>query len=430
MRVHIVGAGPTGMTVAWEILRSTDHEVIIYDRKSSAGGSWWEPEIETRDLHAHRIVFDRAFGNTDSMFREMNIEWDDIFQPVKSDVYSIVFKNLAFKDYITLTGLATKVLMKPSKYKKISLKSAIGKLSDKGKKLLQTLPFIMDGVDWETMSAYEFINSFDHVGLSKQYTQRVSGKVMNDAMQQALLDKGATFMFNTHLDHVEYLDDGYTATFAGGEVKINDGLLVLCVDNSKALQLMCHNWGEEALDNVNYSTYGCINVILEYDEPIELASDLEIAMNTTPILQPVVLSDGKTVSCVICDLTEDVLTTHPETLIKTVIEQLELPDPKDARIGWGAEWKEGKWVFDQSSGVLSLNEQVPFFGQCKHVALCGMMSPRVTPFSSIEAAVEVGKTFCNKQFGTRKPHHPLLVTHVLFILIALILITIYTAKPS
>ena len=83
MRVHIVGAGPTGMTVAWEILRSTDHEVIIYDRKSSAGGSWWEPEIETRDLHAHRIVFDRAFGNTDSMFREMNIEWDDIFQPVK-----------------------------------------------------------------------------------------------------------------------------------------------------------------------------------------------------------------------------------------------------------------------------------------------------------------------------------------------------------
>ena len=43
MRVHVIGAGPTGMSVAWEILRSTDHEVIIYDRKESAGGSWWEP---------------------------------------------------------------------------------------------------------------------------------------------------------------------------------------------------------------------------------------------------------------------------------------------------------------------------------------------------------------------------------------------------
>jgi hypothetical protein len=427
MRVHIVGAGPTGMTVAWEILRSTDHEVIIYDRKPSAGGSWWEPEIETRDLHAHRIVFDRAFGNTDSMFREMNIKWDDIFQPVKSDVYSIVFKNLSFRDYITLSGLATKVLAKPSKYKKTSLKKAVGTLSEKGKKLIQTLPFIMDGVDWETMSAYEFVNSFDHVGLSKQYTQRVSGKVMNDAMQKALLDKGATFMFNTHLENVDYFEDGYIATFADG-VKIDDGLLVLCVDNSKALQLMGDNWCEQDVENVNYSTYGCINVLLDYNEPVELKSDLEIAMNTTPTLQPVVLSDGKTVSCVICDLTEDVLTTHPENLITSVIEQLELPEPNDARIGWGAEWKEGKWVFDQSSGVLSLKGQVPFFGECKHVALCGMMSPRVTPFSSIEAAVEVGRSFCNKQFGTRKPHHPLLVTHVIFILIAIILITIYTRK--
>ena len=39
MRVHVIGAGPTGMSVAWEILRSTDHEVTIYDRKESAGGS-------------------------------------------------------------------------------------------------------------------------------------------------------------------------------------------------------------------------------------------------------------------------------------------------------------------------------------------------------------------------------------------------------
>ena len=39
MRVHIVGAGPTGMSVAWELLRSSGHEVIIYDRKPSAGGA-------------------------------------------------------------------------------------------------------------------------------------------------------------------------------------------------------------------------------------------------------------------------------------------------------------------------------------------------------------------------------------------------------
>jgi len=68
MRVHIIGAGPTGMSIAWELLRSTDHEVIIYDRKESVGGSWWEPKGAKRDLHAHRIVFNNAFVNTNSLF--------------------------------------------------------------------------------------------------------------------------------------------------------------------------------------------------------------------------------------------------------------------------------------------------------------------------------------------------------------------------
>ena len=427
MRVHIVGAGPTGMSVAWELLRSTDHEVIVYDRKPSAGGSWWEPETETRDLHAHRIVFDNAFVNTDSLFREMGIEWDDMFQPAKTDVYKTIFKSLGIQDYLTLTALAGKVLARQSKYKSISLKDAIGSLTESGERLIRTITFIMDGVDWETMSAYEFVNNFDHVGLSKQYTQRVSGKVMCDAMQTALLENGAMFMFNTHLEDVNYLEDGYEATFADG-VKINDGLLVVCVDNSKALELVGDNWGEDVFKKIGPSTYGCINVLLDYDEPVTLPSDLEFGMNTELRLQPVVLSDGKTVSCVICELTEDVLTTHPDILKSEVIRQLNIPEPKSVRIGWGADWKDGRWVFEQSSGVLSLHGQVPFFGQNKHVALCGMMSPRNTPYSSIEASIEVSRTFCKQEFNTRGPLQPIRVTLVLFVLIALILITIYTRK--
>jgi regulator of RNase E activity RraB len=428
MRVHVVGAGPTGMSIAWEVLRSTDHEVIIYDRKPSAGGSWWEPETDIRDLHAHRIVFDNAFVNTDSLFREMGISWDDIFQPAKTDVYKTIFKSLGIKDYLALTALAGKVLARQSRYKSVSLKDAIGSLTESGERLIRTLTFIMDGVDWETMSAYEFVNNFDHVGLSKQYTQRVSGKVMCDAMQTALLEKGATFMFNTHLESVNYLDDGYEATFADG-VKINDGLLVLCVDNSKALELVGDNWGEDVTKQIGPSTYGCINVLLDYDEPVTIPSDLEIGMNTVHTLQPVVLSDGKTISCVICDLTDEVLAMEPEALKAEVIRELNLPEPTNARIGWGAEWNGNRWKFEQSSGVLSLHGQVPFFGKNKHVALCGMMSPRNTPYSSIEAAIEVGRSFCKQEFDTRGPLQPIRITLVLFVLIALILITIYTRKP-
>ena len=428
MRVHVIGAGPTGMSVAWEILRSTDHQVTIYDRKESAGGSWWEPSGGKRDLHAHRIVFDNAFVNTNSLFEEMGIEWDDMFQAADTDVYKTVFKNLKPMDYLTLASLAVRVLAQPVKYKRISLKDALGELSESGEKLLKALPLIMDGVVWETMSAFEFVKSFDHVGMSKQYVQKVSGKVMSDKMQKALVDKGATFMFGHDVEKVHYEKDGYEATFTN-KTKIKDDMLVLCIDNSKALQLVDENWGKDTLKKIGTSTYGCINVLLDYDEPIRLPkTDLEYTMETEFSLQPVVLSDNKTISCVICNLTEKVLSTDPETLKSEVIKQLCVPQPASIRIGWGSYWKDGKWSFEQSSGVLSLHGQVPFYGESSKVALCGMMSERKTPYSSIEAAIEVGRSFCHETFETRRPLHPVLITHVLFILIVLFLIIIYTRK--
>jgi flavin-dependent dehydrogenase len=125
MKIHIIGAGPTGMTVAWELLSTTPCDVTIYDKKLSAGGSWWEPSSEYRDLHAHRIAFDRAFINTRNLFKEMNIQWNDVFEPVEYN-YGYIFKHMSFSDYLALGSLALKVLALPWKYEKVTLKDALG----------------------------------------------------------------------------------------------------------------------------------------------------------------------------------------------------------------------------------------------------------------------------------------------------------------
>jgi hypothetical protein len=426
MKVHIVGAGPSGMSLAWEILRSGDHDITIYDRKSSAGGSWWEPTEEVRDLHAHRIVFDKAFVNTQSLLGEMGIRWGDIFEPVNKGVYEFVFKSLNLKDYGALTSLSTRVLTQPNKYKGVSLKDALGQLSEGGQKILEHLPLLMDGVTWDVMTAYEFVKSFDHVALSKQYTQKVSGKVMCDAMQRALEDVGVGFEFEKELKEVEYLEDGYTAEFSD-TTTISDGMLFLCLDNSPALKFLGDNWGPDALKKVQGSTYGAINILLDFDEPVEIKDEIEILMSTKLKLQPVVLSDGHTISCIICDLTEDILTTPPEELRTLVLGELDVPLPRAMRFGWGADWDGERWQFSQSSGVLSLHGQLPFFGKCPNVAMCGMMSPRNTPYSSIEAAVEVSRSLSHKCFGTREPLNPLLLTQILSItlLVLIVLILIY-----
>jgi hypothetical protein len=434
MKIHIVGSGPTGMSLAWEILRSGEHDVTIYDRKVSAGGSWWEPEVETRDLHAHRIVFDRAFVNTQSLFSEMNIRWDDIFEYVeKRNIFEFAFKSLGVKDYGTLISLFSRVLAQPKKYKTISVKDATGILSESGQKYIEHLPLIMDGVTWDVMTAYEFVKNLDHTILSQMYTQRVSGKVMCDAMEEALIDAGANFIFGTELMNVEYGKDDFVATFSDERI-VDDGMLFLCLDNSPAIKLLGDNWGPDALKKVQESTYGAINVLIDYEEAPEIKTDLEIATQTKWNLQPKVLSDGKTISCVICDLSKEILTSNPEIIKTEVIKQLDLPEPVDIRIGWGAEWEVEKetWTFSQSSGVLSLHGQLPFFGKCRKVAMCGMMSPRETPYSSIEAGIEVSRALSHECFGTREPLKPLLLTQVLLLIVVLliVLVLVYRNRHS
>jgi hypothetical protein len=425
MKIHIVGAGPTGMSLAWEILRSGDHDVTIYDRKISAGGSWWEPDEDVRDLHAHRIVFDRAFINTQSLFREMGISWDEIFRAKSNGEHvNFVLRSLSLKDYGTLISLFVRVLSQPKKYKSVSLKEAVGTLSEKGQACIEHLPLIMDGVTWDVMTAYEFVKNLDHVALSQPCTQKVSGKVMCDAMEEALLNAGVNFVFGTELKEVQYEDDSYSASFSNGTV-IDDGMLFLCLDNSPAFKLMGDNWGPKSVEKVRDSTYGAINVLLDYDKAPKIKSDLEIAATTPWNLQPKLLYGTNTISCVICHLTDEIMSTDPETLKVEVLKQLDLPEPKEVRIGWGAEWDGEKWQFSQSSGVLSLDGQLPFFGKCSKVAMCGMMSPRYTPYSSIEAGIEVSRTLAHECFGTREPLRPILLTQVvLFVIVLLIVLTL------
>lgn len=426
MKIHIVGAGPTGISLAWELLKTGNHEVIIYDRKVSAGGSWWEPDENMRDLHSHRIVFDRAFVNTRSLFQEMGISWCEMFEPIKDQSpIGFVFRSLTLKDYGALVSLFAKVLSQPSKYASISLKEAVGTLSDSGKGVIEHLTLVMDGVTWDVMTAYEFVKNIDHVSISAPHTQKVSGKIMCDAMENAIIKAGAHFVFNAELDSITYGDDNesYIAQFSDGKI-IGDGMLFICIDNRPALKLLGDNWGPSAYKKVRESTYDAINVLLDYEYPIKLKTDLEIAATTEWNLQPKVLSDGKTVSCVICDLTEEILTTEPNALKARVLSQLKLPNPKEIRIGWGAEWRGKKWHFTQSSGVLSLHGQLPFFGKSSKVAMCGMMSPRNTPYSSIEAAIEVSRALCHQQFGTREPLQPILLSQVILFTVILLIVLI------
>lgn len=409
MIVNIIGCGPTGMTIAWYL--SQVAEVHVYDKKPGPGGSWWEPDDGTRNLHSTRSVFKGGFANTNRLFKEMGLQWSDYFGTLPNDENFLfkIMKHLKAKDYWELTVMSTKVLVDPLKYKQLTVKEALGNLSPQGERVISSMCYIIDGVSWERMTAYEFVKSFDWVGLSKRETQIVSGAKMNRDMERALMRRGVNFHYNTEVLSVRYGMIDHEIIFSDTDETVYGDLLILAVDHGQAKYLMGDNWGS-APCVIRDAQYQSVTLVLEYTERV---SEFDTLLNTPWNIIASTLPDGKSVCVVLVDMESkspfgrSVKDSSPEEILEEIYLQTGIVS-SNARVCWGSEWDGNRWIHHQTSGILSVDGGVPHWGRCPTVALCGMMSPRNTPFASIEAAVEIGMRFSGVE-----PDRPLLVTDVL-----------------
>jgi hypothetical protein len=429
--VNIIGAGPTGMTIAWELARIGVH-VNVYDKKSSAGGSWWEPPGTRRDFHSIRAVFKNAFRNTGSLFDEMGIKWSDVFgnKTSKSVFMNIIKDNLSSRDYLVLGSLFIHVMALPDKFKKQALSEVLrGRISEKAERMITTLVYSIDGVSWDVMTAYEFIMSIEHVTFSDKETQIASGLEMNERMQVACINTGLIhFHFNMELESVDYKKQ--TARFKDGTIIKN--LIMLCVDHGSAIKLIGDNWGKDADFMLSSGTYDSLSLVMEFEGAPDVEDELVSAIQTPWRIFVEKLNNNEIGITLVDDTSKSPHTqktfkeTPFEELKEEVLRQLKFDrKPTYTRLCWGSKWDGTQWVPSQTAGVVTRLGPLPFFGKCPTIALCGMMSPRDhTPYASIEAAIEVGKTFCHTMFKTRpaigqsiiRPYTILLLLIIIFII--------------
>ena len=420
MRINIIGCGPTAMSIAWS-LRKTPNEIHIYDKKDGPGGSWWEPKDGTRDIHADRVLFKNAYLNVVDMLNEMDLNWDDYFH-VEQNEYTSTIKKLTFKDYLQLLNLTIRVLLMPNKYKTMSLHDSLdqGQLSSFGKKLLENLPLILDGVTWEVMTAWEFVQGFNFVGLDifKPYTQSKSGVHLNNDIMSRLTATGVNFHFNCEVSNLKYNKGGGFQCDINNEYTISEGILILCVDPGPAMRLIKDNWGPGARSVLADSIYGSVCVLFEYDNPIETRlNSIDNVINSEWSIITTILPDKKTISCVITRP----ITVGPDQLESEIIRQINLPKPRSSRICWGTRWVSDHWEYDQTSMAFPKNGTLPFFGKSPSVALCGMMTDRRCPFASMEAATEVGRKFTYRYFGGKSPKYKFTISlKILFTILVLL----------
>ena len=395
MRVDIIGAGPTGMTVAW--LMSKTHEVHVWELHDTCGGSWWEPGsnsegvVPTPDLHAPRVVFKDAFVNTRWLFDQMGLDWDKYFKTgaAVSESIEIFLKRFSGKDYFEFAKFLFLGFRDDGRTVKDHLE---GKLSPKAERLVATLPIVMDGVDWSRMTAWEFIQSFNIVAIMGQDMEKVLKKV------------GVKFHFNEELVDIE------KRNFKSGKVLNENNLMVLCLDPKNLKKLLPKD--SEKIKFLEKIEYGCVNILLHYDErPKEINSYEEVADTKWNILPTWLYNDSNILSCVLVEPPN----VPPEELLDGILNQLGLPFPKYYKFCWGSEWDGIKWVGHQSSGIYD-KDGMSYLSEYQNTAICGMMSKRWTPYASIEAAIEVGRDFCGVP-----PSKPITAILIFYIIICLYL---------
>ena len=408
MRVDIIGCGPTGMTIAW--IMSKTHEVHMWEKHDTCGGSWWEPPAPTPDalsLHAPRVVFKDAFVNTRWLFDEMGLDWDKYFKSgaAVSESIEIFLKRFSTKDYFEFI----KFLILGFKDDGRTIKDHLeGKLSPKAESLVATLPIIMDGVDWSRMTAWEFIQSFNIVALSSSQTQKVSGRIMGQDFEKVLKKVGVKFHFKEKLVDIE------KRIFESGKVLNENTLMILCLDPKNLKKLLRPNSeGVEILEKIEY---GCLNVLLHYDvRPKIINSYEEVADTKWNILPTWMYEDSNILSCVLIEPPDK----PPNEILDGILKQLGLPFPKHHKFCWGSEWDGIKWNHNQTSGIYD-KDGMSYSSEYHNTMICGMMSKRFTPYASIEAAVEVGRAFCGET-----PKKPMTAILISYIIICLYLVSFY-----
>ena len=416
--INIIGAGPTGVTIGWE-LAAAGHEVHIWEKNDTCGGSWWEPD-GVRNMHAPRVLFKHAYGNFRSLLCEMGLQWDKYF--IKSDTIEknmqTAFKYLNFKDYLTLSKLIISAKSDKKWASNTTLKNELNtSISESGKKLLSVLPIAIDGVPWDRMTVWEFVDSIDTTALSTAYTQGVSGRELGVDMECALRRRGVVFHFGEELVNIDYNEDTYIGLFKSGKT-IGEGKFILAIDPGPAKRFVKDNWGARAKPTLDTITYGCVNVMLWYKEPPKIETDIgALTANGGKILP--IWEENDILSCTIyheCDIPRDQLVTW-------VCDTLGVPLPDDSIICWGSEWNGKTWDHTQTSGIYTPNP-IPFTGRCPNVHMVGMMSPRRTTFASIESAVEVGRAFTRGMYGCTGPIYKTNMSYKLTIILTVIFLAL------
>lgn len=454
--VDIIGGGPSGIALAWYLSKDEETYVRIFEQRDELGGSWYEPSIDERNFHSVRAVFPSVFVNTRDLLKEMDVDFYEVFQPSNSSLMTN-FKLIAYFSVCDLLKLSydfIRINISPKHMTSESLQSLCTRrnISESGQYLVSVMSLVFDGVTWDKMSCYEFFKTIDYTGWNKMYFQKMSGRKFGTILRNSLSQKNNVDIFlsskvasikkpdtiNTnHRIKVDYdAEQGLMGQWNTSTREFWGDVLVLAMDPSNLSMFLLENSPvppENIRRFISDGEYHSITVIFYFSEDVKAKDEIICAIET----EWNILCQNITPNIVACTLVNmdkplkstsvTARFTPPDKLVTEIAYQCQFPYPLTHKICWGAQWVTDTWQFSQSGGVLPPGGSLPqkvFLDHSTVAYTCGMNSPRNTPFSSLEAAVEIGRRLAHTLVNTSKPRSPWTLCSLIAVVILVILLTV------
>lgn len=425
MKICIVGAGPTGTFLAYELSKE-GHQVHLFEKENYIGGCWASHYDTNNNFseHAPRVLFNNYY-NTLNFWNEIGIDFKTNFRKVYSTLSRLIgyTSKFEYKDLIKLTYAYVGSLSKWESFTVYEMCQDL-EISKKGKDTINDMCYVIDGVSYERMTATEFLESLDKSLLYSMYEPKYnSDKYLIKPLLYALNNNGVKIYIGHKLSKIRPgSSNGYHCTFennAKEDITLRYDKCIICVPPTYFSDILRyshkeikHSWGSfnEIDANCKSSNYTGIGVQFHFENVIK-----PIYFNTDTVGDWKIIStfnkNSNCLSCVIVNfnlkslyINKTVNECSINELKAEVWKQLDfyyyskhkrqLPVYTNSTITQGITRKHNKFVIPHEAFIKNKNfNYIDFHGKNKDVFYIGPQNKNYMPYTSYESSIQSAKLF-------------------------------------
>lgn len=432
----IIGAGPTGLTIAW-ILAKYGNKVLIIERESNIGGCHRVTRVDGLFTeHSPRMYFGNYYG-LQMILNDMGHNFNDIFSAYNVGLFNIgyeVIKNLSINEIYCIIKEYLKFMVNKEYSKHITTETFMNNnnFSEKSMNMIDALGRLTDGATMHTYTLYEFLEIVNQNGLYNLYQPNRPNDVgLFNIWEKSLIDtKNIDIYFNSEvlmLENKGNFINSLQITKDNKIINISCNNVIFAIPPKNLFNILIKNNLDAFGEFENYKSWALkstylqfIAVTFHWKTKIEFKNKYVIP-NTDWLTAHIILSNymdfsddrSKTVISA-CITKPDGFSTYlnktpnecsEQELIEEVFRQLklslELPNldkPDYSILNPHIFKKDNIWTSNDSAFVYTTNGyknfKSPIFSNLYSVGTHNGNSKYA--FTSMESAVQCGITFVNE----------------------------------